>query len=272
MRNRWKFLAGATALAAGLAFSGIGLAQIPRLIRYQGTLTDAEGNPMEGPCDLKFRFYDAAAGGTPVWEETQAGVPVARGAFSVLLGSVAPLNLRFDADCWLAVSVNGGAEMTPRHQVASVPNAYLSEKADAVVDRGARVTHSTDQSIAHNVGTKLAFNQERWDTDAIHEEAAQITRLTCKTAGKYLIFGNVEWGYHPGGDRRLALILNQAVDLARASGGPNPMVTTWQQIVTYADLAAGDFVEMEVQQTSGGSLTVHKNNRYSPEFGMVRVQ
>ena len=107
--------------------------QIPELIRYQGTLTDSNGNALEGNYNLTFRFYDAASGGTQMWEEAQSAVPVTKGSFSVLLGQVNPLNLRFDVDCWLAVSVNGGAELTPRHRVASVPNAYLARSAEKLV-------------------------------------------------------------------------------------------------------------------------------------------
>ncbi len=258
-------------LAIAVASQGRALAQVPQLIRYQGTLTDAAGSPLNGTYTLTFRFYDAATGGNKMWEETQNGVAVTQGAFSILLGSVTALTLKFDKDCWLAVSVNGAAELTPRHRVASVPNAYLSDKAEALVDRGARVMHSVDQSIADNVATKLAFNQERWDTDTIHDETTENTRLTCKTAGKYLIFANISWDYRPGGDRRIAIILNRAADLARVSSGPNPVNKTWQQIITYANLAAGDFVELEVQQTSGGAVTVLREPPFSPEFGMVKI-
>jgi len=126
---RWK----TAALVLGFlifALPGHALAQVPPLIRYQGTLTDGNGAPLTGSHNLTFRFYDAAIGGTKMWEEIQTNIPLTQGAFSVLLGQVAPLSLNFDINCWMAVSVDGAAELTPRTQVASVPNAYLSAKAD----------------------------------------------------------------------------------------------------------------------------------------------
>ncbi len=105
-------------------------AQIPQLVRYQGTLTDTEGIPLDGEHTLTFRFYDDEAGGSLMWEETQWEIPVNQGAFSVLLGQNTPLTLGFDFNCWLGVSVDGSSELAPRHQVASVPNAYLSDRAE----------------------------------------------------------------------------------------------------------------------------------------------
>jgi hypothetical protein len=107
-------------------------AQVPQLIRYQGTLTDSNGSPLTGTYSMTFRFYDAATAGTKVWEEIQTGIPITNGAFSVLLGQVTPLSLTFTSDCWLAVCVSGGAELSPRSRVASVPNAYMAASADKI--------------------------------------------------------------------------------------------------------------------------------------------
>lgn len=45
--------------------------QIPQTMSYQGVLTDANGNPVNGSVSLTFKLYDAATGGTNPWEETQ---------------------------------------------------------------------------------------------------------------------------------------------------------------------------------------------------------
>jgi len=132
---RWKCLVS-LALVLTIGFwmlpSGKAFAQITQMIRYQGTLTDSAGTPLDGSYSLTFRFYNASTGGTMVWEEIQNGISVSKGAFSVLLGQLTSLTLAFDADYWLAVSVNGGAELTPRSRVASVPNAYLAQTASKI--------------------------------------------------------------------------------------------------------------------------------------------
>ncbi len=62
----------------------------PRLLNYQGRLTDALGNPRTGTFTMGFRIVDA--GGAPLgWAETQGGILVNNGFFAVLLGKVTPL-------------------------------------------------------------------------------------------------------------------------------------------------------------------------------------
>jgi hypothetical protein len=112
------------------SYGNVSEAAVPRLIRYQGTLTDANNVPLEGSYDLKFRIYSAAAGGSPLWTETQAGISIASGVFSVLLGNVAALDLPFDADYWLSTEVGTSGEMLPRQRITSVGYAIRAETAD----------------------------------------------------------------------------------------------------------------------------------------------
>jgi hypothetical protein len=102
---------------------------VPPLIRYQGTAVDTQGVPLEGPYTLKFRLYPSATGGTAAWTETHDPVPIDKGHFAVLLGSVAPLTaMDWTQPCWLSVQVNGEPELSPRQQITSVPTAIVADK------------------------------------------------------------------------------------------------------------------------------------------------
>ena len=121
--------------AAVMLVIGLGVvqpagAQIHSLIRYQGTLVDASNVPLEGPQNLTFRLYEASAGGTARWTETQSAIPINRGVFSVLLGQTAPLTISFDREYWLSTQVGTDAEMSPRQRLTSVPYAYRASVAD----------------------------------------------------------------------------------------------------------------------------------------------
>lgn len=114
-------------------------AAVPHLLRYQGTLTDANNVPLNGSYNLTFRIYDAATAGTLLWSETrtsetQTAVSVSDGVFSVLLGSVTALNLAFDADYWLSTEVGTSGEMSPRQRITSVGYAIRAEIADTIKD------------------------------------------------------------------------------------------------------------------------------------------
>lgn len=122
---------------SGLLWAAVPLvarADVPQLIRYQGTLVDAQQVALEGPYTLTFRLYDAAEGGTNVWEEIQANVPCTSGQFSVLLGQVRPLELAFDQDLWLSIAVNTDGEMSPRQRLSSVPYAQRAKVAESALN------------------------------------------------------------------------------------------------------------------------------------------
>ena len=103
---------------------------IPHLINYQGMLTDDGGNPLNTPQNLTFRIYNVESGGGWLWGETQNNVPVEEGLFSVILGSVDPIDLPFDEDYWLEIEVGLGDTLLPRIKITSMGYAYRAQWAD----------------------------------------------------------------------------------------------------------------------------------------------
>lgn len=104
-------------------------AAVPHLINYQGRLTDSSGTPLNGSYNLTFRIYDAETAGNLLWEETNAGVVIQKGIFSVLLGSVTALNLAFDKPYFLEIKV-GNEVMSPRQRITTAGYAIRAEKAE----------------------------------------------------------------------------------------------------------------------------------------------
>ncbi len=111
-------------------------ADVPRTLHYQGRLTDANGTPLVGDHTITLRLYDAATGGSTLWEEDQ-DVTLARsdgGIFSVLLGSRTPFPaaLTFNEPLWLAVAIDGGAEFSPRQSLSAVSYAVNADLLDGL--------------------------------------------------------------------------------------------------------------------------------------------
>jgi hypothetical protein len=105
------------------------VADIPKLINYQGMLTDGSGTPLNGSFNIDFEIYNASSGGALRWGEPQSAVSVTNGLFNVTLGSVNPLNLDFSENYWMEITVEG--QMMPeRLRFTSVGYAYRAEKAD----------------------------------------------------------------------------------------------------------------------------------------------
>ncbi|MCP4249292.1 MAG: hypothetical protein GY778_19800 [bacterium] len=91
-------------------------------ISFQALLKDALGDPVSGPVDLSFWFYDLS--GTQQGEEiVMSGVPVSEGIMSVALPIEQTI---FDGieGRELGVSVNGTPELTPRIALTSAPQAF----------------------------------------------------------------------------------------------------------------------------------------------------
>src|SRR5215831_2120761 len=112
----------AIALVSLALWPSFAFAQVPQTLSYQGILTDGAGNLVaDGNYSLTFRVYNVSTAGSALWTETQPTVAVAKGGFNVLLGGVTALTLPFDVPYWLGISVNGGAELSPRVALASSP-------------------------------------------------------------------------------------------------------------------------------------------------------
>ena len=124
-----KFILLSLVFILGLSLTAF--AAIPRLINYQGRLTDASDVPLEGSHDITFRIYDAESGGALLWEETQS-VLIQSGVFSILLGGTTDLDLTFDNPYWLAIKVGSDSEMTPRQQIAASGYAMMADDVMSV--------------------------------------------------------------------------------------------------------------------------------------------
>jgi hypothetical protein len=115
-------------------------AQIPKTISYQGMLTTPNGTPVQdGSYSFQFKLYPTTSGGTPLWIETQVGVPVGRGVFNVFLGSVTPFNVSFSTPLFLEVITIGGPgisepiTMLPRSEFTSSPYAMWADTASYAI-------------------------------------------------------------------------------------------------------------------------------------------
>jgi N-acetylneuraminic acid mutarotase len=180
----------------------------PRMLNYQGYLTDTLGNPVANPAiSMTFAIYDAASAGIQKWTETQGTVSVDKGIFSVLLGSVTPIpDSVFTASTyrWLELSV-AGQTLSPRTRITSAGYAYSALYSDTSdyarnvpsggVPSGYCILGSTSIAPANYsfTGTYVVAKDtgtasELWNTRATMPTA----RYGCATAevnGKIYVFG-----------------------------------------------------------------------------------
>lgn len=166
MNNRrfWTVLGLLLALFLLALSTGCDGALLNLRISYQGYLTDALGNPINGNRNMTFRMWNAATAGTNMWEETQNNVPVNNGHFSVSLGSVTPLDpADFHKPLWLEVVV-AGQTMGDRQPLQGAPYALSLAPGAAIKGNGTTGTYSTTLTVS-NIGQGSAFFA--WSTSGV---------------------------------------------------------------------------------------------------------
>jgi len=135
---------------------------------------------------------------------------------------------------------------------------------------GARVYNSANIAIPNNTTTTLTYDSERFDTDNIHSTSTNTGRLTCNTAGKYLIVSQVRWATVSGGRRQVLIRLDGSTIIAINETSPvaDGTAIPMQTCATIYSLSVNSYVETRAFQTSGSDLNVTNNANYSPEFMM----
>ena len=121
------------------------------------------------------------------------------------------------------------------------------------------VFHSTSQLLPTTTGTVMLANSENFDNNSMHSTVTNTSRITCQTAGRYLLSALVGYAFHAPGHRAINLRVNGTVTIPGSvvvqatsiAGGSTGIVMTHTAV-----LGVGDYVEVIGFQASGGNLNV----------------
>ena len=121
-------------------------------ISYQGRLTDDGGTPLNGTFTLRFIVYNAAAGGSALWDSGNLAINVANGLFNVKLG-VNPAIVDGRA-LWLSITVDGQT-LSPRQEILPAPYALSLRPGAKIVGDNLGAGESALAGYAPATGTAL---------------------------------------------------------------------------------------------------------------------
>lgn len=124
---------------------------------------------------------------------------------------------------------------------------------------GCSVWRNSDVTVSNATYTTIGYNQENYDTDGFHDNATNNSRITIPTGkgGKYQIFAVIIFDNSTVGIRNMILNKNGSAVLVNYGGAPSGRNT--QTLYTVETLAAGDYLEIQAYQSSGGALTAFFN-------------
>lgn len=113
------------------------------------------------------------------------------------------------------------------------------------------------QSISNNTFTAVTFDAEDFDTDTLHDNTTNNSRITIAITGKYHITATARWEINGLGERvnsirKNAVATDLIVGSVRGNGVSRDRVDCSGTLV----LTAGDYIELYVLQDSGISLNV----------------
>jgi hypothetical protein len=155
----------------------------------------------------------------------------------------------------------------------SYPNPTLASGAVGTTKLGALPGAHVHNSVAETIQASsfglLTFDTVDFNVGGVYS-ASQPDRLTAPVAGKYLIIINVGWmenatgirmAWISAGGKSLAYDTLPGISDVTFHGGE-------QEVVAECELAAGQYAQAWVWQTSGGPLSVRAGGSWSPAMSM----
>lgn len=117
----------------------------------------------------------------------------------------------------------------------------------------------------------LDYNQERWDTDTMHDTSTNNDRITIQRPGVYSLWAGIAWDGNAVGSRMARFTLGGVGTIAAKRRFIPGSSEVYMTLDTIYQFSAGDYVTCDVWQDTGGSLDIIQYSNWSPEFTAARI-
>ncbi len=110
-------------------------------------------------------------------------------------------------------------------------------------DKSVRAFRTASTALTAGTWATLAFDNESYDTDTMHDNVTNNTRITFTTAGKYLVTGCGR--FTTNATHGLRIRLNGATELAVITHGNSSANPEGSTISLLYQFSAGDYIELQ---------------------------
>lgn len=134
----------------------------------------------------------------------------------------------------------------------------------------AKLTRTSNMTIAHDTETIVQWTDESWDTDSYANLVTDNTKLIAPRAGIYSVYAAMDFAANATGIRVIHLLLNGSLI---SQGAFNNLETSRTTVFLPAQeykLNANDYLQVRVLQRSGVSLDINIDFN-TPCFGITYV-
>lgn len=150
-----------------------------------------------------------------------------------------------------AVQLATDAEVAARTATGSTGAALVMP--NAYVFKGCRVYKTADQAVSSGGGpVKVTWNAENFDTDTMHDNVTNNTRITFKTAGIYVVLFQLNYTSTPA-EISASILLNNTTQIAKSS----VQQTTFNCDVlcgTIYSFAVNDYIEARIEPNTSADV------------------
>ncbi len=165
-------------------------AAVDGAVSYQGYLTNPSNNALNGTYPMRFILYNAAAGGTLLWDSGTFNVGVTDGLFETRL-AIDPSNFNGE-ELWMAQYVSGEL-LTPRQEILPAPYAH-SLRPGAIIKATGSDTFNNYTVEVHMNNDGFAFNRgaitgQSTTGNAIYGLANNGRAIYGQTQNGYAVYG-----------------------------------------------------------------------------------
>ncbi len=121
---------------------------------------------------------------------------------------------------------------------------------------GVSMSNLTIQSIPNGAFITLNFDNEAWDTDNMHDDVTNNSRITIQTLGTYIIRFGFRFSINGTGKRSMYLYKNGILldTFTILDSAPTGSYVSTMNNTALLNLVAGDYLELQVYQDSGAAL------------------
>lgn len=143
--------------------------------------------------------------------------------------------------------------------------ASLSDRA-----YNCEVTNTTNIVTSNNVTLKIPFNTNKRDVKGMHNISVNDSRINILKSGTYNIIGTIEWDANTSGTRTTTIKVNDTYYIGIDVRIVSAAEVIANQVVAQSYLSVGDYIELEVSQSTGGALSIFADT-LSPKLSIQKV-